>query len=109
MSTLSSSATLNAYAVDQARTDRMAGEASLRKGGSARKAAEDFEAFFLSQFFEFMSKDIKTDGPMGGGQAEATWRSFLNEQYGREMARGRGVGIANMVYDQILKMQEAQS
>ncbi|WP_374304342.1 rod-binding protein [Ferrovibrio sp.] len=109
MSTLVASPAIHSYAIDQARSERLSSEAGPRKNGNARKAAEDFEAFFLTQFFEFMSKDLKTDGPMGGGQAEATWRSFLNDQYGREMAKGRGIGIADMVYDQMLKMQEAQS
>lgn len=109
MSTLVSSPAINSYAIEQARADRLRSDTGGRATGSARKAAEDFEAFFLTQFFEFMSKDLKTDGPMGGGQAEATWRSFLNDQYGREMAKSRGIGIADMVYDQMLKMQEAQS
>lgn len=109
MTALVSSPAIHSYAIDQARGERLSAQAGQRKTGDAAKTAQDFEAFFLTQFFEFMSKDLKTDGLMGGGQAEATWRSFLNDQYGREMARGRGVGIADMVYDQILKMQEAQS
>lgn len=109
MTTIVSSPAIHSYAIDQARSERLSADAGQRKTGDAGKTAQDFEAFFLTQFFEFMSKDLKTDGLMGGGQAEATWRSFLNDQYGREMARGRGIGIADMVYDQILKMQEAQS
>ncbi|MBX3455895.1 rod-binding protein [Ferrovibrio sp.] len=72
-----------------------------------RKTAEDFESHFLSQMFEMMSAGVKTDGPFGGGNAEATWRSFLNQEYGKEMSRNRGIGIANMVYDQMIKIQEA--
>jgi flagellar protein FlgJ len=109
MTALVSSPAIHSYAIDQARSEHLSAHAGQRKAGDAGKTAQDFEAFFLTQFFEFMSKDLKTDGLMGGGQAEATWRSFLNDQYGREMARGRGIGIADMVYDQILKMQEAQS
>lgn len=108
MSALVASPSINAYAIEQAQ----AGRAQLDKLGQGkdtpRKTAQDFEAFFLTQVFEFMSTGVKTDGPMGGGQAEAKWRSFLNDQYGREMAKGRGVGIADMVYGQMLKMQEAQ-
>lgn len=99
---------INSYAIDQARTDRLRGDISGQSKANARKTAEDFEAFFLTQVFEFMSAGVKTDGLMGGVSSEATWRSFLNDQYGRQMAKGRGVGIADMVYGQMLKMQEAQ-
>ena len=100
---------INSYAIDQARAQR-----ALQVGGGlsenkARKAAEDFESFFLTQMFEFMSSGIKPDNTFGGGQAETTWRSFLNDQYGRQMAKGSSLGIADMVYDQMLKMQEAAS
>lgn len=101
---------INSYAIDQARAQR-----AMQLGGAgmneskARKAAEEFESFFLTQMFEFMSSGIKPDNTFGGGQAETTWRSFLNDQYGRQMAKGGSLGIADMVYDQILKMQEAAS
>ena len=110
MTDLSLTNSVNGYAIGQARTQAAASSGKPVPGSSedkARKAAQDFEAFFLSQMFEFMSSGVKTDGPFGGGQAEATWRSFLNDQYGREFAKNGGVGIANMVYDQMIKIQEA--
>jgi peptidoglycan hydrolase FlgJ len=100
---------VNSYAIDQARAQRATQVGTGLNESKARKAAEDFESFFLTQMFEFMSSGIKPDNTFGGGQAETTWRSFLNDQYGRQMAKGRGLGIADMVYDQILKMQEAAS
>lgn len=109
MSALVASPAINSYAIEQAQADRVRLDSAGQPKGDSRKAAQDFEAFFLTQVFEFMSSGLKTDGPMGGGAAEAKWRSFLNDQYGREMAKGRGVGIADMVYGQMLKMQEAQS
>jgi Rod binding domain-containing protein len=108
MSAIVNAAAINSFGIEQAQADR----AKLNKIGSGkddpRKTAQDFEAFFLSQMFELMSSGVKTDGPLGGGQAEAKWRSFLNEEYGKTMSKGRGIGIADMVYDQMIKMQEAQ-
>lgn len=104
---LLASPAINTYAIEQARSQRALASRGGQPENGARKSAEDFEAFFLTQMFELMSAGIKTDGPFGGGQGEATWRSFLNDQYGREMSKSRGIGIADMVYDQILKLQEA--
>lgn len=102
------SASLNTFGIEQAQAD----SSKLNKLGNAkddpRKTAQEFEAFFLSQMFEVMSAGVKTDGPMGGGQAEGKWRSFLNDEYGKVMSKGRGIGIADMVYNQMIKMQEAQ-
>ncbi len=72
----------------------------------ARKVAEDFEAFFLSQFIGHMFQGIKTDGPFGGGQGEEIFRSVLTQEYGKVMARNGGVGIADNVYREIIKLQE---
>jgi Rod binding domain-containing protein len=108
MSALVASPAINSYAIEQAQASRAQLDKLGQPKDNPRKTAQDFESFFLTQVFEFMSTGIKTDGPMGGGQAEAKWRSFLNDQYGREMAKGRGIGIADMVYGQMLKMQEAQ-
>lgn len=100
---------INTYAIDQARGQRPTSFGTGMNETKARKAAEEFEAFFLTQIFEVMTSSIQPDKTFGGGQAETTWRSFLNDQYGRQMAKGRGLGIADMVYDQILKLQEATS
>ncbi len=76
--------------------------------GQARKVAEDFEAFFLSQFIGHMFAGVKTDGPFGGGQGEEIFRSVLTQEYGKVMARNGGVGIADDVYREIIKLQEIE-
>jgi len=108
MSAIISSSAGQGFALEEAQASRAQLEKFSRAHENPRKTAQEFEAFFLTQMFEVMSAGVKTDGPMGGGQAESKWRSFLNDQYGREMSKGRGIGIADMVYDQMIKMQEAQ-
>ncbi len=76
---------------------------------AARQAAEDLEAVFLTSLLENMFAGIKTDGPFGGGHGESVYRSMLNEQYAKTISRNGGVGIADNVYREILKLQEAQS
>jgi Rod binding domain-containing protein len=74
----------------------------------ARKAAQDFEAFFISQTMESMFAGLQSDGPFDGGNAEHVFRSVMNEQYGKEMAKTGSFGIANQVYAEILKTQEVK-
>lgn len=75
---------------------------------AARTAAEDFEAQFLAIYAESMFSGVKTDGPFGGGHGETVFRSMLLQEYGMEMARSGGVGIADQVYREILKLQEVE-
>ena len=74
----------------------------------AQKAAEDVEAFFLSQVFETMFAGVKTDGPFGGGQGEKVFRSMLVQEYGKASAKAGGFGLADEVQREILSLQEAQ-
>lgn len=74
---------------------------------AARAAAEDFEAFFVTQMLESMYAGVKTDGMFGGGHAEGVYRSMMLDNYGREVAARGGLGIADMVVKQMLALQEA--
>ena len=78
-------------------------------GDQARTAAESFEAFFISQIMGNMSTGIKTNGPFGGGQAEETWRSMLNQEYGKEISKSGKLGISDMISKEMIKMQEKRS
>lgn len=75
----------------------------------AREAAQDFEAFFLSQTFETMFNTIETDEMFGGGNAEKIFHSFLIDEYGKTMASNGGIGVADYVMNTILELQEAQT
>jgi len=72
-----------------------------------RQTAEDFEAVFLSQMMQPMFNTIPTDGLMGGGHAESVYRGMMVDEMGKSLARAGGVGIADTVYREMLKMQEA--
>ena len=71
-----------------------------------RETAEAFEASFLSQMLKPMFEGLKTDGPFGGGEAEGTWRSFMIEAMAKQTVKAGGIGLADQVVTQMLKMQE---
>jgi peptidoglycan hydrolase FlgJ len=81
-----------------------------RKGpdeAATRKAAEEFEALFLSQMLESMFKDVPTGGLTGGGPGEQIWRSMMLQEYGKTLASSGGIGIADMVTRELMRLQEA--
>ncbi|MBT5079123.1 MAG: hypothetical protein HOK21_12825 [Rhodospirillaceae bacterium] len=75
----------------------------------AWKTAQGFESFFISRMMDDMFAGIKTDGPTGGGQGETMFRALLNEEYGKIIADSGGVGIADAVYREMIKLQEGNS
>lgn len=74
-----------------------------------RQAAQDFEAFFLSQMFEMMFAGIETDGPFSGGHGEKIFRSLMITEYGKSTAAQGGIGIADDIIRQMLATQEVSS
>lgn len=71
-----------------------------------RRTAEEFEAAFLSQMLKPMFEGLSTEGPFGGGEAEATWRSFMLDAMARQTVKAGGVGLADTVVAEMLKLQE---
>ncbi|WP_262691456.1 rod-binding protein [Kordiimonas aestuarii] len=72
----------------------------------ARDAAEQFEAIFIAQMLNPMFETIETDSLMGGGPAEGVYRSMMVEEASKSIASKGGIGIADNVYRELLKMQE---
>jgi len=72
---------------------------------AAREAAREFEAMMLGQMVDSMMATVKT-GTFGGGHAEETWRSFLSDAIGAEMARGDGTGIAAQIEGAIARYRQ---
>ena len=71
-----------------------------------RETAEAFEASFLAQMLKPMFEGLSTEAPFGGGEAEGTWRGFLVEAMAKQTVRAGGIGLADQVVAQMVKMQE---
>lgn len=73
----------------------------------ARAAARAFEAVFVGQMTKLMMESAQPDGPFTGGHGEAMFRGVLAEQLGTQIAKGRGMGIADSILAEIVKLQQA--
>jgi flagellar protein FlgJ len=72
------------------------------------EVAREFEAQFISQMLESMFAGIETEGPLGGGEAEGTYRSMLTTEYGKLISRAGGIGVADHVKREMLRLQEVE-
>lgn len=73
------------------------------------KAAQDFEAVFVTQMVQLMMEQVEVDENFGGGHGEEMFRGVLSENIGKEISRGSGIGLSDVVREQLLKLQSGQS
>lgn len=73
----------------------------------ARETAEEFEAVFISQMLAHMNMGVDADSAFGGGKGEEAFQSVMNEKYGEAVSEMGGIGIADAIYKEILKLQES--
>jgi Rod binding domain-containing protein len=74
-----------------------------------RRAAEEFEAVFLAEMMAPMFEGLDSDGLGGGGMGEQIFRPMLVERYAESITRSGGVGIADSIVRELMRMQEAAS
>lgn len=81
--------------------------AALRRAAEAndrdalRQVAGQFEALFLESLLKNMRAAPAGDSPFGDSDAHDMYRGLLDQQLALEMARGRGMGLAEMLVRQL--------
>ncbi|MDP3736658.1 MAG: rod-binding protein [Hyphomonadaceae bacterium] len=88
-----------------ARRPNLPGVADVKTRAQAEAVAQQFERMFVAEMLQPMFSGIETDGVFGGGQGEEVFRPMLLDQYADAVAKGGGVGIADAVLKEILRMQ----
>ena len=78
----------------------------VKDADQAAKVAKDFEAVFINEILGAMFEGVSTDGPFGGGQGEAIFRSMMIENYSKTIASQGGFGLADAVKRELLRAQE---
>lgn len=82
--------------------------AATRNAKKIEEAAQEFEAVFVTEMLKPMFEDLPTDGMFGGGKGEEVFRGFLLQEYGRNVVKAGGFGLADMVKAELIRQQEAQ-
>lgn len=77
------------------------------KAARADKAAQDFEAVYISEMLKPMLETVEVDENFGGGKGEEVFRGLLIQELGKSVAKQGGFGLAEHVRAELLKTQEA--
>ncbi len=72
-----------------------------------RKAAEDFTSVALNELLKPIFDTADTaEGPFGGGAAEQAFKPMMVSEIAKQIARSGGLGLAEPVLQQMLRLQE---
>lgn len=76
----------------------------------AWKTATEFESMFLENSLDRLTQSDGTEGPLGeNGTGGGVYRSMLTKEYATQIVKSGGVGIADSIFREIMKMQGAAS
>ena len=74
-----------------------------------REACVGFEAMFLDIMFKEMRNTVPENTLFGESQGEKIWHSMLDTELMQNVAKSGGVGIADMMYDNLIDQVTAQT
>lgn len=83
--------------------------AHASSAGDAERVGREFETMFLSQMLGHMAAHSQTHGPFGGGFGEEMFRSMQVDEWAKALAARGGIGIAQAVTREMLRLQEQRS
>ena len=98
-----SKATQGDIGISQNKAKSLSGEQNLaKKEKELREASEGFEAIFIQKMWEEMRASMP-ENDMHGSKEEKYWQSMYSQQLGENMAANGGIGLADMMMDQLSK------
>ncbi len=96
-------------AQSESRIDSMRKTKLGARGMDASKVdgvAADFEAQFIASMMENMFSTVEKSPEFSGGEGEEMFQSLLTNEYGKLIARTGGIGVADHVKREMIRMQE---
>ncbi len=72
------------------------------------RVSKDFEAVFITEMLRPIFDSVEVNSMFGGGRAEEVFRSMMLDEYGKTISRAGGIGFADDVKAELIKIQEAQ-
>jgi len=68
-----------------------------------KEACRNFEAVFINMMFTQMRSTVQKNDLFSGGFAEDTFEDMLYDNYSKEISKGSGIGLADVMYKQLSK------
>ncbi len=77
-----------------------------------KEACDQFEQYFINMMFKQMQKTVHKDNSPNAifkeSHAESVMKDFLHQEYAKEMTNAGGIGLSNMLYEQMKVQNDAR-
>ena len=93
--------------VDEVKRFAVSGNA-VKPGRDLKSTSKDFESILVFKMLESMRSSIPKTGLLKSHSME-TYQSMLDQEMANEMAKGKGVGLADMIFKQVSKLEEKRA
>jgi len=70
------------------------------------KVSKDFESMFIGQMVEQMFGDSQGEEAFGNKETSDIYKGMMADEYGKQISRAGGIGIADYVKQELMKLQE---
>lgn len=68
-----------------------------------KKACQEFEGYYLQQLFKEMRRTVPEGTLLEKSQGREIFEDMLYEEYAKDIAQGKGVGLSDLLYKQLSK------
>ncbi len=76
------------------------GLSEAEKSKKLREQCEGFESIFIQKMWQQMRATLPQENPLVGRE-EKFWQSMYDQELSKKMAEGGGIGLADMMYEQL--------
>lgn len=73
---------------------------------SLKESTQEFEALYVMEMYKAMRKAVPEGGLFEKSNAEEIYQDMLDMEMAKEASRGKGLGIAQAMYDQLAPLIE---
>ena len=74
-----------------------------------KKACGDFESIFIAKMLKTMRGSSPPSGFFGKGSGQEMFQSLFDEEIGKNLAKGRGIGLGNMMFRNMTRKEDHQT
>ena len=90
-------------------TETKVDKLDLKDLNKKKDAAEKFEAMLVHEMMKSMWNTVPKSGMISGSSEEQTFRDMLSEAVADSVSKGQGIGIKDVIYKDMNKLDKKQS
>jgi len=79
----------------------MASAQTAMKDAQLKKACADFESIFIHYILKSARKSLPQNGLFDNSQEQKVYNSMADQAMSENIARGRGMGLGKLLYNQL--------